>query len=145
MLHSRILIALILVFVCLATFVIARPDKTSEKFKLVNSLQGVVEDLLRGNSLPKIASSVDIEAYLIDGVYFESLPGVLKGESTHCKLVEGKDAKIASTSLVINDDENAAYEVVTTQTPGIGKRVHSVVFFKTAGDTWKVKSWHISH
>jgi hypothetical protein len=143
--YIRTFIAVLLITVSIGSFLTASPDKAAERQKLVSHLQGIVEDLIKGSNPQTALSSVDVEAYLIDGVNYENLAGVLKGESTHCQVVEGKDTKIALSSLVVNDEENASYVIVKTRTPGLTERYHSVVLFKTTGDSWKVKSWHVSH
>ena len=145
MMRNRIILVFLLFLIGVATPASAGADKTSDKEHLVQLLQGTVGDLLRGIKKNNLASSIDIEAYLVDGIYYESLPGVIKGESTQCHLVEGKGSKTVFESLIVNDAEDAAFMVVKTQSPGFGERFHSVVFFKSGRNDWKIKSWHISH
>ena len=119
-------------------------DDTAAKQRLAKSLQNMDGDILTGANLKDASTHIDVEAYLIDGKYYESLLGVLNGESAHCKLIEGKDTKFAFQSLTIMDNLSAALMVLKTETPTLGERFHSVVFFHDSGADWKIKSWHIS-
>ena len=145
MFTKRALPAILFAGVLFCNVSIAGDNKTSEKEQLGKALQEMVDGIVKGTNLKDVTSHIDIEAYLIDGKYFESLPGVLHGESSHCKLVEGKETKIVFQSLEIMDNQSAAFMVMKTQTPSLGDRFHSVVFFKDPDTEWRIKSWHISN
>jgi hypothetical protein len=119
-------------------------DKVSNDQRLANDLRGIVHNILAGKDLERASSAVDFEAYLVDGKYYESLLGVLHGEFKNCRLLEGGGSKTVFEQLVIADNRSAAFMVIKTQSPKLGERFHSVVFFKDAEDQWKIKSWHTS-
>jgi hypothetical protein len=142
--RNTLLVTLFAVLIVLATASLAGPDTKSEKFQTAATLQLIVDNLLKGKEIGDLVKTIDAEAYLVDNANYENLPGVLKGESTQCHLVEGKDSKVLFQSLMINDEENAAFLVLKSKSQSLGERNHSVVFFKTASKDWQVKSWHIS-
>ena len=145
MFTTRALLAILTVGVLLSPSSFAGGTSTSDKQQLAQSLQKMVNGIVKGSDLADATSHIDVEAYLIDGKQFESLLGVLHGESSHCKLVEGSESKIVFQSLKIMDSQSAAFLVVKTQTPSLGERFHSVVFFKDPDSQWRIKSWHISN
>ena len=145
MFTKRALLAILAIGTLFSYVAFSGNDKVSDKEQLGKTLQAIVDGILKGTDLKKATSHVDFEAYLVDGKYFESLPGVLHGESTHCKLVEGKESRITFQSLHITDNLSAAYMVMKTQTPLLGERFHSVVFFRDSSAEWKINSWHISN
>ena len=124
---------------------IAGSDDAAEKQQLAQTLQNLVGDILRGADLKEANTHIDVEAYVIDGKYFESLLGVLHGEPGHCRLIEGEEVKFVFQSLTIMDNLSAALMILKTETPAFGERFHSVVFFHDSGADWKIKSWHISN
>lgn len=144
MFNPRALITMLTLVVLFSHAAWGGNDETASKRELVRALQGMVTNILQGTDLKGAGTEVDAEAYLIDGKYFESLPGVLQGESTHCKLIEGTETKIVFQSLTIMDNYSAALMILKTQAPSLGERFHSIVFFHDPGAAWKIKSWHIS-
>lgn len=145
MFTQRILPALLTIAAIFTYTAVSGSDKVSSDTKLTKDLLSLVENILKGKDLNIAKSSVDVEAYLIDGTHFESLRGVMNGEPGHCKLVEGAESKTAYEQLTITDDRSAGYMVVKTQTPRLGERFHSVVFFADSDKHWKIRSWHISN
>ena len=141
---SRIALSALFI-IALFTFPLAsRERNAAEERKLVTHLQDVVKRIVEGADQKTPDPSIDIEAYLIDGMSFESLVDAARGRTEKCKLVEGSDSKVLFQSLSISDDRSAAFLVMKTHSAGSGDRFHSVVFFKGAQDDWKIKSWHIS-
>jgi hypothetical protein len=125
--------------------VVARNDKTSDDQKLISRLQEMVKNILENKDDDQAKKSIDMEAYVVDGKYFESLVDAVRGKSGNCRLIEGADSKMVFQTLNITDDQTAAFMVMKTQSPKLGERFHSVVFFKEAEGEWKTKSWHISN
>ena len=141
---QRTLLAFLAIIVIFSYTTSSGSDNVSKDTQLTKDLVALVENIIKGKDLDHAYSSVDGESYLIDGKYFESLPGVLHGESGHCKLMEGSASKTIFEQLTITDNHSAAYMVAKTKTPKLGERFHSVVFFTDAENHWKIKSWHIS-
>jgi len=145
MFHQRTLLAFLAIIVIFSCAASSELNKASNDALLAKDLLALVKNILQGKDLGQSYSSVDMEAYLIDGKHFESLPGVLHGEAGNCKLTEGSESKTMFEQLTVTDDRSAAYMVIKTNTPRLGERFHSVIFFADAEHHWKIRSWHISH
>jgi hypothetical protein len=123
----------------------AADEKSSNELRMAESLQTVVNDIITGTNVEQSESSIDAEAYIIDGKYFEPLSEAVRGTSSNGTLVEGADSKLMFQNLVIADDKTSAFVVMKTSSPKFGERFHSIVLFRESNDGWKIKSWHVSN
>jgi len=141
--HSSLMLALMIVLAAANGYSIDK--KAASDHRMAASLQDLVSGIVSGARTEKALSSIDAEAYMIDGKNMGPLRDAVRGTASACLVVEGKDSKIDFQSLIIADDKSSAFMVMKTTSPRFGVRYHSIVFFHNRSDGWKIKNWHASN
>ncbi len=142
---QNIIAAVVLIFFATWTGQ-AKDDKNEDQSKKWEPLVQTVQDILGGKNMEQTKQWISAGASLVFDGRLEDLHDVVTGKSTICSLVEQSSSVPASLRLKINDPEDAAYLIMTTQREDKeSQRYHTVVFMKDPKGVWKIESWHTSH
>ena len=120
-------------------------SKNTDKSQDVDhKLLTLVRNILEGQNLEEAKTQIDPAAYVIVDTNFVSLIGAINGEFKDCKVIEGKGTRIDYEHLTLTPDQTSAYMTLLTYSADKTKHYHSIIFFKSYDDQWKIVSWHIS-
>jgi TonB family protein len=104
-------------------------------------LQEDVIKLLHGESTESVKTKIGSTAYVVIGKTDQYLPSLLSDKAKRNLLVEGAGSKVEYSRLALSDSGDMAFLVLKTKPPKKGERFHTVIFRKSADDTWSIVAW----
>jgi hypothetical protein len=119
--------------------------KKSTADDLIDQLVGVTQRILAGGNLDRNDTLVASGARVVSGSLNTNLREVVAGKNTSFSLAEDTSRQGIDIRLKSNDNDDAAFLLLTTATrQKRDLRYHTVVFMRDHAGQWRIESWHTS-
>lgn len=140
--------ALILIFLASTTvfpFSQKHEGKSLKSPKSYIQLIRITMSILEREKYSKVKGNISPEAYLINNNSYDNINEVLNNPEKREKFIEGKNARVEYSNILISEDKKDAYLVLETVPIYSTKtKWHTIYFEKGKNDKWLIMSWHKS-